>query len=197
MHPILQFSNDVLHDHFATLREEPLIPVTLQMIFWKRLVKFMHTVTGLGLVGGLAAYMIVLWTGPEVDSLSAYAALRESLAKVSKWLLIPSMLGALVTGLLAMMLHYPFLEKPWVWLKALSGVLVFEASLGSIDAPAQAAARLSMKAVNGEIDALTLASQVRDEWIAWWILLGLAVANIALATWRPRLEIFGKKHLPD
>lgn len=170
---------------------------TMQLKFWKRLVKFMHTVTGLGLVGGLAAYMIVLATGPDINTLDAYAAMRSSLALVSKWLLIPSMLGALVTGLLAMMLHYPFLEKPWVWLKALSGVLVFEASLGSIDAPAQNAARLSLQAVNGEIDAALLASQVRDEWTAWWILLALAVANIAIATWRPRFTgLFGKKHLP-
>ncbi len=168
----------------------------MQMKFWKRLVKFMHTTTSLGLVGGLAAYMIVLWAGPEIDSLAAYTALRSSLAQVSKWLLIPSMLGALVTGLLAMMLHYPYLEKPWVWLKAVSGVLVFEASLGSIDAPAQAAARLSMEALNGEIDTATLAAQVRDEWTAWWILLGLALANIALATWRPQFTMFGRKHLP-
>ncbi len=169
----------------------------MQLIFWKRLVKFLHTATGLGLVGGLAAYMIVLATGPQIDSLAAYAAMRSSLAMVSKWLLIPSMLGVLVTGLLAMMLHYPFLEKPWVWLKALSGVLIFEASLGSIDAPAQAAARLSMEAVNGEIDTLLLASQVRDEWVAWWILLALAVLNIAIATWRPRFnKLFGEKHLP-
>lgn len=156
----------------------------------------MHTVTGLGLVGGLAAYMIVLATGPEIDSLEAYATLRASLAKVSSWLLIPSMFGALVTGLLAMMLHYPFLEKPWVWLKALTGILVFEATLGSIDAPAQSAARLSVQAVNGEIDVATLANQVRDEWTAWWIVLGLAIINIALATWRPRFSIFGKSHLP-
>jgi hypothetical protein len=165
--------------------------------FWKRLTKFMHTATSLGLVGGLAAYMLVLWAGPDVTSLAEYSAMRASLAAVSTWLIVPSMLGALVTGVVAMMLHAPFLEAPWVWFKALSGVLVFEASLASIDAPAQAAARLSASALNGEIDAVTLASQVRDEWIAWWILLGLALANIALATWRPRMNIFGKSHLPD
>jgi len=165
--------------------------------FFKRLTKFFHTATSLGLVGGLAAYMLVLWAGPDVSSIAEYAALRSSLAAVSTWLIIPSMLGALVTGLLAMMLHYPYLEAPWVWLKALSGVLVFEASLASIDAPAKAAERLSAEALNGTIDAATLASQVRDEWVAWWILLGLALANIALATWRPRFKMFGKSHLPD
>ena len=45
--------------------------------FTRRGVKFLHTVTGLGLVGGLAAYMLVLWSGPPVDSLDAYAAMRE------------------------------------------------------------------------------------------------------------------------
>ncbi|MEM1411857.1 MAG: hypothetical protein AAGH19_05805 [Pseudomonadota bacterium] len=150
--------------------------------------KFMHTLTGLGLVGGLAAYMLVLWAGPEVTSVSEYAAMRESLAAVSKWLIMPSMLGVLVTGLAAMALHYSYMEAGWVWLKMLSGVLVFEASLGSIDGPAQAAVILSTRAVEGEIDAAALAAGVRDEWGAYWTLLFLAAANIALATWRPRFR---------
>ena len=156
--------------------------------FTKRTVKFLHTVTGLGLVGGLAAYMLVLWAGPDVTTIDAYAAMRASLAAVSKWLIMPSMLGVLVTGLLAMALHYSYMEAGWVWMKMLSGVLVFEASLGSIDGPAKAAVILSERARAGEIDAATLAAGVRDEWGAYWTLLFLAVANIALATWRPKFR---------
>lgn len=156
--------------------------------FAKRTTKFLHTVTGLGLVGGLAAYMLVLWAGPDVSALNEYAAMRQSLAAVSKWLIMPSMLGVIVSGLLAMALHYPYMESGWVWLKMLSGVLVFEASLGSVDGPAKAAVILSQKAQADEIDMATLAAGVRDEWGAFWILLGLAVANIALATWRPRFS---------
>lgn len=156
--------------------------------FTKRSVKFLHTFTGLGLVGGLAAYMLVLWAGPEVDSLQAYAAMRESLAAVSRWLIMPSMLGVLITGLLAMALHFSYMEAPWVWLKMLSGVLVFEASIGSVDGPARAAVILSERAVAGEIDAAALAAGVHDEWGAFWALLFLSAMNVALATWRPKFR---------
>ena len=156
--------------------------------FTRRTVKFLHTFTGLGLVGGLAAYMLVLWAGPPVTSLSEYAAMRTSLAAVSKWLIMPSMLGVIVSGLIAMALNFSYMEAPWAWLKLLSGVLVFEGSLGGIDGPAQAAALLSAQAVNGEIDAATLAAGIKNEWLAFWTLLFLSAANIALATWRPKFK---------
>lgn len=152
----------------------------------KRFVKLLHSLSSIGLTGGLATYMLVLWAGPDISSLSEYSAMREALAMVAKWLLLPSMLVVLVTGLWAMAIHYPFHEAPWVWLKALSGILIFEATLASIDGPAQAAAAAAASAVNGEIDAQRLAELVRDEWGAWWMLLALNVANVALATWRPR-----------
>ena len=156
--------------------------------FTRRTVKFLHTFTGLGLVGGLAAYMLVLWAGPPVPSLSEYAAMRTSLAAVSKWLILPSMLGVVVSGLIAMALNFSYMEAPWAWLKLLSGVLVFEGSLGGIDGPAQATALLSAQALAGEVDAATLAAGIKDEWIAFWTLLFLSAANIALATWRPKFK---------
>ncbi|MEJ2534200.1 MAG: hypothetical protein P8008_01655 [Gammaproteobacteria bacterium] len=154
----------------------------------KRLIKFLHTTSSLGLVGGLAAYIIVLWTAPEMTALSEYAAMRHSLMLVSKWLLVPSMIVCLVTGLLAMAVHYPYHEAPWVWDKALSGILVFESTLGAIDAPAQRAAALTQRALGGEVSPAELAERMHDEWGALWIILGLAVANVALATWRPRFK---------
>lgn len=158
----------------------------------RRLLKFLHTLSAIGLAGGLAAYMLVLGGAPDIASLSEYAALRASLVPVSKWLLMPSMLLVLVSGLLAMAVHYPFQNAPWVWVKALSGILIFEATLASVDAPAKAAAAAAANAVAGEIDAATLAGLVRDEWGAWWALLGLAAANVALAIWRPRMGLRGK-----
>lgn len=163
-------------------------------IFARRSVKFLHTFTGLGLVGGLAAYMLVLWAGPPVTSLSEYAAMRTSLAAVSKWLIMPSMLGVIVSGLIAMALNFSYMEAPWAWLKLLSGVLVFEGSLGGIDGPAQATALLSAQALAGEVDAATLSAGIKDEWIAFWTLLFLSAANIALATWRPK---FKSRRQPD
>ena len=158
-------------------------------VFARRTVKFLHTFTGLGLVGGLAAYMLVLWAGPPVTSLSEYAAMRTSLAAVSKWLIMPSMLGVIVSGLIAMALSFSYMEAPWAWLKLLSGVLVFEGSLGGIDGPAQATALLANQALAGEAAAAAAIAQgVKDEWIAFWTLLFLSAANIALATWRPKFK---------
>ncbi len=158
-------------------------------MFLKRSVKFLHTLSAIGLMGGLAAYMLTLWAWPEPSSLEAQAALRAALALVSKWLILPSMLGVLVTGLLAMAVHAPYMSMPWVWAKMISGVLVFEASLGAIDGPAQKAARVTAQAVAGEVDAAELAALVHNEWIAWWTLLALAAANVALAVWRPRFGV--------
>lgn len=154
----------------------------------KRFMKLLHSLSSIGLTGGLATYMLVLWAGPDISSLAEYSAMRQSLAMVAKWLLVPSMLVVLVSGLWAMAIHYPYHEAPWVWLKALSGILIFEATLASIDAPAQGAAEAALAAVNGEIDSAQLAKLVRDEWGAWWMILALNVANIVLATWRPRFS---------
>lgn len=155
----------------------------------RRTLKFAHTISAIGLAGGLAAYMLVIAATPEVTSLEAHASLRASLAVVAKWLILPSMLIVLVSGLLAMAVHYRFQEMPWVWIKALSGILIFEATLASVDAPAQQAAAATARAVAGEIDAATLKSLVRDEWVAWWILLALSAANVILAIWRPRFSL--------
>jgi len=155
----------------------------------RRLLKFLHSVSGMGYAGGLAAYMLVLASAPPVDSLQSYADLRASLVPVTKWLLMPSMLICLISGLLAMAIHFPFQNAPWVWAKALSGLLVFESSLMAIDGPVKAAASASARAVTGEIDPATLQGLVRDEWGAWWALLAIAVANVALAIWRPRFGI--------
>lgn len=158
----------------------------------RRALKFLHTMSAIGIAGGMAAYMLVLASAPEVASLEAYANVRQSLAVVSKWLILPSMLVVLVSGLLAIAVHYPFAEAPWVWAKALSGIVVFKAALLSVDGPAQRAAEVSARAMAGEIDAARLASLMHDEWGSFWMLLALSAANVALAIWRPRFGVRGK-----
>lgn len=153
----------------------------------RRFIKFLHTVSGAGLTGGLAAYMMVLVNAPDITALSEYAALRTALAVVSKWLLLPAMVIAVTSGLMALVVHHPFQNAGWVWLKALSGLLLFEATLASIDGPAQRAAKAASASLDGELSPAQLANLVHNEWTAWWILLAICVANVALAIWRPRL----------
>lgn len=159
----------------------------------RRFLKFLHTASAIGLAGGLAAYMLVLAAMPDDISLETLLAVRESLAVVANWLILPSMVVVLTSGLLAMGVHFPFHNAPWVWVKAISGVLIFEATLGAVDAPAQHAVAAANRAIAGDIETAELARLVRDEWGAWWALLGLSAANVAIAIWRPRFGLRGKQ----
>jgi len=152
----------------------------------RRTLKFLHTMGSIGITGGLAAYMLVLAMLPESAALDTQLVVRDGLALVSKWLILPSMLMVLLSGLLAIAANTAFLEAPWVWIKGLAGILVFESTLLAIDGPAQRALKLTNKAVAGEIDAAALPGMIQDEWGAWWILLGLFTANVVLSIWRPR-----------
>jgi len=156
----------------------------------RKLMKMLHTIGAIGLAGGLGTFMMVLAAGPEMSDIGAYAGLRASLERVSTWLIVPSMGLVTTSGLLAMAVHYPFMDAPWVWIKAVSGILIFEATLASVDAPAEQAAGASALAAAGEIDLAQLAGMVDDKWIAWWVLLGLSLANAVFAIWRPR---FGRR----
>lgn len=157
-------------------------------MFTRKLLKFLHTMSAIGLAGGLAAYMMVLAAWPDVDSIESYAALRSSLAFVADWLILPSMVIVLVSGLLAMAAHYPFINTGWVLLKAVSGILIFEATLTSVGGPAGEAVTLTTRALEGDIDAARLDELVSDKWGAWWMLLALSAANVLIAIWRPKFR---------
>jgi len=152
----------------------------------RRLMKFLHTLGAIGFAGGIATYMIVATYGPDVSATENYAQFREALAIVSRWLIMPSMLLVLTSGLLAIVTHHPFLNAGWVWVKAITGLLVFEASLASIDGPAQRASSAAAEAVAGNISVAELAASVHDKWGALWVMLALSAANVVLAIWRPR-----------
>ena len=66
-----------------------------------------------------------------------------------RWIVTPSMLIVAVSGLLAMAVYHPFQNALWVWLKALSGLLIFEAALASVDGPARRAAKAAANLVFG------------------------------------------------
>lgn len=91
----------------------------------RKLLKCLHTLAACGLIGGLAVYMLLLALAPQ-ETPAAYAQLRQAIAAVSNYLLMPSLAVALVSGLLSMAVHTPFLDKRWVWLKAAMGILMFK-----------------------------------------------------------------------
>ena len=76
----------------------------------RKVLKILHTLAAAGLIGGLGSYMILLVFAPQ-ETPAAYADLRQSIALVSDYVLIPSLAVALVSGLLAMAFHTPFMDK--------------------------------------------------------------------------------------
>jgi len=151
----------------------------------KRVLKILHLLGSAGLVGALAAHAVLLATLPE-DAPESYAAARRSIEALSAWVLVPSLVIALVSGVFAIAIHPPFHNAGWAWAKAVLGFPMFHATLLTLDASAQRASELSARARAGEVDPAVLADLVAHEWSALWMLLGLAVAQTVLGVWRPR-----------
>lgn len=156
----------------------------------RKIIKILHTLSAIGYTGGILAYLAVLLSAPEVPDLGEHLLMRRNIVLIVTWAILPSTLIVLISGLASMMAHSPFMNAPWVWLKLLAGVLVFEASLASIAGPAKASLRAVERAIAGEIDINTMNGLLQDKWMAMYVLLGISVANVVLGVWRPR---FGQR----
>ncbi|WP_299623663.1 DUF2269 family protein [Pelagibius sp.] len=152
----------------------------------RKTLKILHTLAACGLIGGLGCYMILLVIAPQ-ETPAAYADMRQSIAAVSSYVLVPSLGVALVSGLLSMAMHPPFLDKRWAWLKAVMGFILFKSVLMVIDARADHAAAISQEVADGAPVAETLDTALASEWYALGIVMALSVANVVVGIWRPRL----------
>ena len=74
----------------------------------------MHTLSAFAYAGGIAAYLFVLAAAPEPTDISQVLTLRTSIDFLVSWLIITGMLVVLVSCLVSMMVHTPFLEQVWV-----------------------------------------------------------------------------------
>ncbi len=152
----------------------------------RRLLKFLHEVGAIGVMGSFAACMVLLSTAPA-DSLIGYAAVLRGISYISRWLLVPSLALVLISGLLAIAATESYKNAAWAWVKALLGISTFEGTLLTVGATARRAAELSSLALTGHGDSVELAQVIRTEWGGLCVLSVLAVVNIILAVWRPRL----------
>jgi hypothetical protein len=162
-------------------------------MLWRRVTKILHTIGSCGFVGAAAA-AIVLISLREHPDLAALADTRLGIALISQYILLPSLAVVIVSGLLAMALHKPYLNKGWAWAKAASGILVFKGGLHVVGAQTDHAETLQALVDAGEtraVEAVTLA--LPHEWGLLWAMLFLAAANIVLGVWRPR---FGSSRAP-
>jgi hypothetical protein len=157
-----------------------------------KFLKTLHEIGAVGVLGSLAACLVLAATAPT-GSLVAYAAVRQGMAAIMHWLLVPSLAVVLVSGLLAIALNRAFHNAGWAWVKALLGIGMFEGTLLTVGAGARRAADLSALAATGVGDPAQLAQVIRSEWGGLWVLLTLSIVNILLAVWRPRL---GRRRAP-
>lgn len=147
-----------------------------------RLLKFLHTVGAAGLTGAIAAMAVVLTLGPATAG--ADFAVLAALAKIAAWVIGPSLLITVGTGLLAMAATQGFQDAGWVWVKAATGILVLEGGLHAIG-PIQEEAKRGAGALAAG-DPASTARLLEVEANTLWVLLAVSIANIALGVWRPR-----------
>jgi hypothetical protein len=152
----------------------------------RKALKFAHTLAACGFVGSLLAYAVVLAYGRQATP-ALYADMRATIDLICTYVLLPSLGVVLVSGLLAMAAHKPFLKLRWVWVKALLGISTFEGTLIVIQGRARKAAEAADEIVRGAGDPAVLAKLISSEWAALFVILAIALANIVLGVWRPVL----------
>jgi hypothetical protein len=154
----------------------------------RQFLKFLHTLAAAGMIGALTSHIILLTLMPEPTSLEQYAALRQGIGAIGKWLLFPSLGLVLVSGLLAMAFSGNYHNAGWAWMKLGLGVVTFEGTLLTVQGPAIRAAEASAKALAGALDPREIDAMVRGEWNSLWVILAIAIANVILGIWRPRFS---------
>jgi hypothetical protein len=153
----------------------------------RRLLKFLHTMGAIGLMGSMAALLVLLYAAPPPSSLSGYALVRGAMGAIATWIFFPSLALTLIAGLGAIALNRGFHSAGWVWLKAATGISVFEGGFVGVLGPMQQEAARSAKALAGG-DPSGLAASLGAEAGTLWVLLAVSTANVALGVWRPRLS---------
>lgn len=139
------------------------------------------------MTGALAAVLAVLVLAPGTVHGAGDAALVVALARIAAWVIGPSIVLTVITGLLAVVVTPAFQEAGWVWAKAATGILILEGGLHALG-PIQAAAKRSAAAMaEGATANVDPSPLVSAETNTLWVLLAVGVANIALGVWRPRL----------
>lgn len=159
-------------------------------MLWQRIFRGLHLLGSAGVLGAFAAILVVVLFAPDPQaSLPAYASVRFAAAMISKWILVPSLLIVICSGLLSMAVNPVYQNAGWAWFKALLGLAMFEGTLVIVDASARKTAEFAAAAAaSGQFEPAALAALIEREQNSLWALLVLAVANVVLGVWRPRFS---------
>jgi uncharacterized membrane protein len=150
------------------------------------LIKFLHTIGAIGMMGAMACLLVLLAWLPEPQARASHAALRAAMGGIATWIFLPSLALTLVAGLLAMAATRAYQNAGWALTKLATGILLFEGGFAGVVGPMQDAAERSQQALAGAAEA-TLAPAPGAERNTLVVLMAIAVVNVALGVWRPRL----------
>lgn len=159
----------------------------------QRTLKFAHTIGAIGLMGAMASLLAMLAILPDPASsnttdLARYAGMREAMHVISQYILIPSLGLTLVAGLFSIAANRIFQNAGWAMLKLVTGIVMFEWTLIGIDGPMRREADLSAQALVGAVDVADLGVTIDRVWWSLWVLIAIAVLNVVLGIWRPKLK---------
>ncbi len=138
-------------------------------------------------MGALAALAVVVVLAPASLNTAGYLPLIMAMAKIAAWLIGPSMVLTVISGLLSMAVTAAFHDAGWVWAKAATGVLILEGGL-HVMGPIQEEAKRGATALAGAPDPASVTRLLSSEGATIGLLLAVSAANIALGVWRPRFR---------
>jgi hypothetical protein len=136
----------------------------------------------------MASFLAALAFLSTPTSLAAQAGVAGAMAEIATWVFLPSMALTLLSGLLAIAATPAFHDAAWVWVKAATGILVFEAGLQYVAGPIQETGKASAAILAGHFDPADMAHMLGAERKTLWVLLAVALLNVALGVWRPRMS---------
>ncbi len=136
---------------------------------------------------GAMACLLVMLSFARPPTTSAGYAVVGAMGDIATWIFLPSLTLSLIAGLLAIAVNAAYHDAGWAWLKAGTGILIFEGGFLSVVGPMQAQAKLSAGALATHLDPAAIAKGFVAERNTLWLLFAVATANVALGVWRPRL----------
>jgi uncharacterized membrane protein len=147
----------------------------------RRAAKFLHEVASIGFGGGLAVCLLINVSAKRALP-DEFMAARHVYASVAQYIVIPSMVIVVASGLIALAATRGFMDSGWAWVKALLGLSVFEATLMFVGSSRHAAEIALAASDSAVLDAL-----LRSERNTLLLLIVVTVVNVVLAVWRPSL----------
>ena len=155
----------------------------------RKLLKFGHSMTAITFLGSVVSLWVLHhYLPPPEEALEIYVAERQMMERVATLVMMPSLLLTLLFGLASFAAVPGYNVAPWAWGKLISTVLMLEGSLLGIQSPIKREAELGTIALTD----ITLVSELAlklDAERGSLVIIGLvAIANVALGIWRPKLR---------